>query len=186
MQFTIYISIISFVLHHIPPRLPSCLSQPQSRQRYYDGPARQQTARKIPQSNPCSRSLLETYSYRPSSTASTAVNLARRSRTQINKKPGTAYHPDRTCARRTQIGFERTAVRILRLSASPPHPLLLSSGYNFSFAEPHSRPCGIAWGLLSRPSAIHALNQAHPFWTLCLASPVSCSSLSLSNCLSYL
>jgi len=111
--------------------------------------------------SPCNRSLLEAYSYRHSSLHSTRLNLTRPVPRRSAKPSRSHTHTDR---------FERTAVRILRLSAHP-HPFLV-----YTFPLQSRTPAQVALlGDCFDVHLLHMLNQATVLDPL--ASPVSFSSL---------
>jgi hypothetical protein len=117
--------------------------------------------------HPCNRSLLEAYSYRPSSLPSTR-SISRARSAQINKARHRVSsrshmrrpHPDR---------FARTAVRILRLSAAP-HRFLV---YTFPLQSRTPAPVALL-GDCFLAHLPHMLNQETVLDPL--ASPASLSS----------
>ena len=135
--------------------------------------------------HPCNRSLLEAYSYRPSSLHSTrSISRARSRADQQSPAPRIIQIAHAPPTHGSVCENSRSNPSSLRR----PPPI---SCLHFSFAEPHSRSSGIAWRLLSCLELVHLplmLNQetvSGPFGLPCFlfdpllptASPVSDSPL---------
>ena len=128
--------------------------------------------------HPCNRSLLEAYSYRPSSLHSTrSISRARSRADQQSPAPRIIQIAHAPPTHGSVCENSRSNPSSLRR----PPPI---SCLHFSFAEPHSRSSGIAWRLLSCPSPTHAESR-NRFWTLWPPLfPFRASRALTSNCLS--